>query len=66
MLGDVSGYCLSVRQTAEALGISESSVYRLVGEGRLPKLRGVGDRVLIPRFALERWVEANTEMADPQ
>ena len=30
---------LSARQVAEALGVSEDTIYRLVAEGRLPHLR---------------------------
>lgn len=65
MLGDVTGYCLSVPEAAAALGLSQSTVYHLVRSGSLPRLRGVGDRVLIPRFALERWVQTHTETAEP-
>jgi excisionase family DNA binding protein len=43
----------SVREAAQALGISEWSVRRAIEAGRLPAVR-FGSRIVIPRFALER------------
>jgi excisionase family DNA binding protein len=47
----------SVAEAARVLGISRSYCYELVQGGQLPSLR-LGRRRLIPRAALERFVEA--------
>lgn len=50
---------LSVSEMGKMLGISITTAYKLVGREDFPVLR-VGNRKLIPRAALEKWVEANT------
>lgn len=45
----------SVSSAAEALGLSEYSVYELVRANRLPHVR-VGRRILIPSKLLEAWL----------
>lgn len=49
----------TVQEAAELLGISARQVYRLVEEGRLPKLEGIGRLTRIPRVAVDEVVEAS-------
>ena len=51
---------LSVRETASALGLSQSAIRDAIRRGQLPSFR-VGDRVLIPRPALDRLLTRSTE-----
>lgn len=46
---------LRVGEAAEALAVSGSTMYQLVGSGALPVVR-VGRSVRIPRAALEEWI----------
>jgi len=48
----------SVIETARLLGVSKQAVYRAAKEGRLPSVK-LGDRVLVPRLALEQYLLAN-------
>jgi excisionase family DNA binding protein len=48
---------LSYDETAEALGLSRSTVKQLVSSGRLPAVR-VGRRVLIPAAEIERFLQS--------
>jgi excisionase family DNA binding protein len=50
---------VSVEEAAALLGISRALAYELVRRGDLPRLR-LGRRVVIPRKALETFVEAAT------
>jgi excisionase family DNA binding protein len=45
--------CLSVDEAAEALGISRSLAFKLIGEGKLPAVR-LGRRLVVPRVQLEK------------
>jgi len=56
----MSKLVLSVREAAEILGISVSSVRRLIKRGELPIVTLGLDRRLIPRVGLERHIEALT------
>jgi excisionase family DNA binding protein len=47
---------LSVREAARLLGVGRDTTYVLVRERRIPAVR-VGRRILVPRAALERWIE---------
>lgn len=47
---------LSIRETAEALGVSERTANDLMLRGGLPSAR-VGGRRLVPVAALERWLD---------
>jgi len=47
---------LKPTEVAEALGISRAKAYELVHTGEIPSIRA-GNRILIPRKALERWLE---------
>ena len=50
---------LSINEAAEALGISRAHAYELVRRRELPGLR-LARRVVIPRKALNEFVEAAT------
>ena len=50
---------LSIEEAAMRLGISRALAYELVRRGELPRLR-LGRRIVIPRKALEAFVEAST------
>jgi excisionase family DNA binding protein len=50
---------VSVRQAARLLGIGRDLTYQLVREGRLQSVC-LGRRILVPRRALARFVEAET------
>jgi excisionase family DNA binding protein len=47
---------MSVREAARLIGIGRDCTYCLIREGRLPAVR-VGRRILVPRAALERWID---------
>lgn len=47
---------LRVPEAAELLGVPLSTCYQWAAEGRIPTVR-VGRVVLIPRKALEAWLE---------
>lgn len=44
---------LTVKETAQMLGLSRNSVYQGIATGEIPHIK-VGKRILIPRLALER------------
>jgi excisionase family DNA binding protein len=50
-----------VTEAARVLGISRSYCYELVQEGVLPSLQ-LGRRRLVPRAALERYVEERANL----
>jgi excisionase family DNA binding protein len=50
----------SVEETAQLLGIGKTLAYELVVTNRLPVVR-LGRRVLVPRTALEEFIDAATE-----
>lgn len=54
---------LSVKETAFLLGVSASTVYRLVRADRIPFKR-VGRRILIARDELEAWLGAHARRTD--
>ncbi len=51
---------ITIREAAEMLGLSESTVYRLARENRIPVVR-IGSSVGVNRRQLEAWIEAHTE-----
>ena len=62
-LSDVWATCpplMSVKQTAEFLGISESQVYILTRRKGFPKTKAVGG-LKITTHMLKIWIERNTE-----
>jgi excisionase family DNA binding protein len=50
---------LTPMEAAEALRVSRSQIYRLIGEGRLPSTRIAGS-VRVPRLALQALIEQAT------
>ncbi len=50
---------LTIEEAGALLGISRALAYELVKRGELPSLR-LGRRVVVPRKALEAFVEAAT------
>ncbi len=47
-------------EVVEITGWSRAKVYAMAAAGEIPCLRS-GRSVRVPRAALERWIEANTE-----
>jgi excisionase family DNA binding protein len=57
-LADPEPLVYSVRETAHVLRTSTNTVRRLVDEGVLPIVPHMGQRIVIPRLAVVRLVEA--------
>jgi excisionase family DNA binding protein len=55
----------SVEQAAEVLGVSRSKMYDILHRPGFPVV-DVGNRRLIPRRQLERWLENQCERRAPQ
>ena len=51
---------LNVKQLAELLGVSDSSVYELIQKDDFPSLRIV-KRIVIPKEELRKWISAHTK-----
>ena len=51
---------LNVKQLADLLGVSDSSVYELIQEDDFPSLR-IGKRIVIPKEELREWISARTK-----
>ncbi len=51
---------LNVKQLAELLGVSDSSVYELIQEDDFPSLR-IGKRIVIPKEELRKWISVHTK-----
>ena len=51
---------LNVKQLADLLGISDSSVYELIQEEDFPSLR-IGKRIVVPKEKLREWISAHTK-----
>jgi excisionase family DNA binding protein len=49
---------LTVKEVAQALGLSPDSVYEGVRKGEIPALR-VGRRICVPRDAFEKWLSGS-------
>lgn len=47
---------LSVAEMAETLGISRTTAYELVNREDFPSMR-IGQRIIVPVDALDRWLE---------
>lgn len=56
---------LSLKDTAIALGVCKATVLKLIDTGNIPHLR-VNRRILIPRAALEQFIEQNTSFGPPK
>ncbi|MCX6021674.1 MAG: helix-turn-helix domain-containing protein [Chloroflexi bacterium] len=52
----------TVREAAEIVGISSGFAYVLAGRGELPVIR-LGRKMLVPRDALERWMNQHSAQA---
>ena len=53
---------ITIREAAELLGLSESTVYRLARENKIPVVR-IGASVRVNRRHLVEWIESHTEDA---
>ena len=51
---------LNVKQLADLLGVSDSSVYELIQGDGFPSLR-IGKRIVIPKEELREWITARTK-----
>ena len=51
---------LNVKQLADLLGVSDSSVYELIQEDDFPSLR-IGKRIVIPKEELREWITARAK-----
>ena len=51
---------LNVKQLADLLGVSDSSVYELIQETGFPSLR-IGKRLVIPKEELREWISTHTK-----
>jgi excisionase family DNA binding protein len=56
----------SVREAAQVLNTSTNTVRRPVDEGVLPIVPHMGQRIVIPRTAVVRLVEADTDRGDDE
>jgi excisionase family DNA binding protein len=54
---------LSVEEAAHVLGIGRGSAYEAVRRGELPAIR-IGKRLVVPRAALQRLLEAGRRPQD--
>ena len=51
---------LNVKQLADLLGVSDSSVYELIQEDGFPSLR-IGKRIVVPKEELHKWISTHTK-----
>ena len=51
---------LNVKQLADLLGVSDSSVYELIQEDDFPSLR-IGKRIAVPKEELRKWISTHTK-----
>lgn len=56
---DVERKTLTVEEAGRVLGLGRSAAYNAAKRGQLPTLR-IGHRVLVPRAALDRLIDAAT------
>ena len=52
----------TVPEVAAKLGLSRNAAYEAIGRGEIPSLR-FGRRVVVPRVAFERMLDASTKVA---
>jgi excisionase family DNA binding protein len=55
---------MSLKEAAQALSLSERTIWTLVHTGELPHVR-VGRRLLFSRAALQSWIERQESTGDP-
>jgi excisionase family DNA binding protein len=65
-LSDPEPLVYSVREAAQVLSTSTNTVRRLVDDGVLPIVPHMGQRIVIPRTAVVRLVEAGESRNDQQ
>lgn len=46
----------TVDETSKVLGLGRVATYKAISEGVIPHIK-IGKRILIPRAALDRWLE---------
>ena len=63
--GNESRLTFTVEETAQLLGLSRGLAYEAVRNGEIPSIR-IGRRILIPRVALERILNATTALTEIQ
>ena len=51
---------LNVKQLADLLGVSDSSVYELIQEDDFPSLR-ISKRIVVPKEELHKWISTHTK-----
>ena len=51
---------LRVKQLADLMGVSDSSIYELILEADFPSLQ-IGKRIVIPKEELRKWITAHTK-----
>lgn len=51
---------ISIAETAEALGVSRPTVYKMIKDGNFPALR-LRRRIVIPVEALNEWVKTQSQ-----
>ena len=49
---------MSIAEAATEAGVSESTLYALANQGRLPGARRVGKRIVIHRGVFEEWLRS--------
>jgi len=52
---------LSPLEVAKELGISKNLVYKMISDNEIPWIRAGGKRLLIPRKALEEWLNSGSK-----
>jgi excisionase family DNA binding protein len=53
---------LSIKEAAEAVGVSENTLRQSIREGRVPAIRISERRLVIPKFALMRMLELSVSL----
>lgn len=61
--GKFEKLAFSVAEFAEVLGISRGLAYQLVKSPEGPQVARVGSRILIPKKALENWLNEQAQTA---
>jgi excisionase family DNA binding protein len=54
---------IPISQTAQILGISRSTVYRLVERREIPCIR-IGSRILFKQELLQQWIESQVQSVE--
>lgn len=56
MNGTRSDFCW-VREIADRLGVSDSTLYRWITEGKVPPPIRIGSTMRFPREQIDKWIE---------